>query len=265
MSTPQTWHYGLVSEWWAQFNVDGLEIEYYGRFVAAGQPALDAGCGTGRLLVPWLRAGYDVDGADLSGDMLARCRERARAEGFEPLLLEQPLHELDPPRRYRTVVVCGVFGLGSTREQDEEALWRLRGVLEPGGTLLLDHGVPYGSKGLWELWTSEGRATLPQPFPEHGERKSATDGTEYELRSRVVALDPLDESVLMELRVDKRCNGVPVASDVHDLSMRMYLGEELRLLLGRAGFSHVEVRGGFSEREPTPDTKTLVYIATRGA
>jgi SAM-dependent methyltransferase len=262
VNTPQTWHYGLVSEWWTHFNVDGPEIEYYGRFVAAGQPALDAGCGTGRLLVPWLRAGYDVDGADVSGDMLARCRERARAEGFEPLLLEQPLHKLEPPRRYRTIVVCGVFGLGSTREQDEEALRRLHAVLEPGGVLLLDHEVPYASKGLWELWTSEGRGTLPRSFPENGERKSTAAGTEYELRSRVLALDPLDESVVMELRVDKRRDGLPVASDVHGLSMRMYFGEELRLLLGRAGFGHVEVRGGFSERPPTPDDRTLVFRAT---
>ena len=23
----QTWHYGLVSRWWAEFNLDGPEIE----------------------------------------------------------------------------------------------------------------------------------------------------------------------------------------------------------------------------------------------
>ena len=57
MAQPQTWHYGLVSEWWALFNVGGPEVDYYGRFVERGQPALDAGCGAGRLLVPWLKAG----------------------------------------------------------------------------------------------------------------------------------------------------------------------------------------------------------------
>jgi hypothetical protein len=30
------------------------------------------------------------------------------------------MHALEPPRRYRTIVVCGAFGLGSTREQDLE-------------------------------------------------------------------------------------------------------------------------------------------------
>src|SRR5262249_25512074 len=66
-----TWHHGLIADWWANFNVGGPEIECYGRFVADGQPALDAGCGAGRLLLPWLRAGFDVDGCDVSADMVA--------------------------------------------------------------------------------------------------------------------------------------------------------------------------------------------------
>ena len=53
------------------FNVDGPEIDYFGRFVERGQPARDAGCGTGRLLLPWLRTGFDVDGCDVSADMIS--------------------------------------------------------------------------------------------------------------------------------------------------------------------------------------------------
>jgi len=161
MSTPQTWHHGLVADWWAEFNTDGPEIAAYGRIVAAGQPALDAGCGTGRLLVPWLRRGYDVDGCDVSADMVARCRERARREGLEPRLFVQALHRLDAPRRYRTIVACGVLGLGSTRAQDEEALRRFHRSLEPGGTLVLDNETPYANARRWPLWTLAGRQELP--------------------------------------------------------------------------------------------------------
>src|SRR5438128_8698039 len=143
MSTPQTWHYGLVAEWWAEFNHDGPEIDYFRRYVDEGQPALDAGCGAGRLLLPWLRAGLDVDGCDVSADMVAICRDKAEREGLSPTLWAQPMHELDPPRTYKTIFVCGAFGLGSTREQDFEALRRFRDDLEPGGTLLVDIEVPY--------------------------------------------------------------------------------------------------------------------------
>ena len=108
--SPQTWHYGLVSRWWAEFNTEGPEIEYFQRFVERGQPALDVACGTGRLLIPWLKAGLDVEGVDISDDMLALCRERGEREGLSPTLYAQSMHELDLPRRYRTIVVCGVSG-----------------------------------------------------------------------------------------------------------------------------------------------------------
>jgi 2-polyprenyl-3-methyl-5-hydroxy-6-metoxy-1,4-benzoquinol methylase len=77
----QTWHYGLVAKWWAEFNHDGPEIAYFQQHVEAGQPALDVACGTGRLLIPYLRAGLDVDGCDVSADMIALCREHAEREG----------------------------------------------------------------------------------------------------------------------------------------------------------------------------------------
>jgi SAM-dependent methyltransferase len=261
VSTPQTWHYGLVAEWWAEFNTDGPEIEYYRQFVAAGQPALDAGCGTGRLLLPWLRAGLDVDGCDVSSDMLARCRDRARSEVLEPTLFVQPLHQLDPPRRYRTIVACGVFGLGSTRAHDEEALRRLHQALEPGGTLLLDNEVPYAPGARWSLWTSEGRANLPEPLPPHGERRHASDGSEYELRARALDFDPLDQRLTLEMRSDKWMNGKHVGQDEHIISIRMYFRDELLLMLGNAGFSDVHVTGDYTGEEPTADHEFLVYHA----
>src|SRR5204863_9422772 len=136
----------------------------------------------------------DVDGSDVSADMVARCREQARAEGFDPTLLVQPLHELDPPRRYRTIVVCGVLGLGSTRAQDEEALRRFHDCLEPGGTLLLDNEVPYSKVWHWSIWHKDKRRELPEPWPpeDADDREQAPDGSEYGLFARVVSLDPLD-------------------------------------------------------------------------
>src|SRR5207253_8772778 len=79
---PQTWHYGLVAQWWAEFNVASPEeLACYRAVIERdGQPALDLACGTGRLLLPLLQAGLDVDGCDLSPDMLALCRQRAAGE-----------------------------------------------------------------------------------------------------------------------------------------------------------------------------------------
>lgn len=48
-----------------------------------GGPVLELGCGTGRVLISLARAGIDVTGVDLSGDMLAQCRRKLEAEPGE--------------------------------------------------------------------------------------------------------------------------------------------------------------------------------------
>lgn len=263
MDSVGTWHHGLVADWWAEFNTAGPELDYFGHFIETGQPALDAGCGSGRLLVPWLRAGYDVDGCDMSADMIARCREFADREGLTPSLWVQALHELAPPRRYATIVVCGVFGLGSTREQDVQALQRLHECLEPGGKLLLDNQMPYAMSSRWASWTSDGRAQLPEPCPPPGERSRASDGSERELRARAISFDPLDQTLVLEIRADKWVDDVLLATELHTLSMRMYFHAELLLLLEAAGFAVTAVDGDHERKPATADSDFLVYTAER--
>jgi SAM-dependent methyltransferase len=261
---PRTWHYGLVARWWAEFNLDGPEIEYFRRFVAAGQPALDVACGTGRLLVPYLRAGLDVDGCDISPDMLALCRERAEREGLRPPnLYAQALHELDLPRRYRTIVLCGGFGLGGRREHDAEGLRRLYEHLEPGGLLVLDNEVPYADPRRWQRWPKGGRDDLPRPWRERGDRRRGSDGAEYELRSRLVALDPLAQTVAYEMRASMWRDGELVAEEEHTLEMTLYFTHEVALLLEQAGFSSVELRAGYRNEPPSGEDDFVVFLARK--
>ena len=92
-------------------------------------------------------------------------------------------------------------------------------------------------------------------------RRQADDGTEYELRTRALAVDPLDQSVLLMMRAEKRRRGRLLAVEEHSLSMRGYFRDELLLLLERVGFSSVDVRGDYSDEAPTNDHQMLVYIA----
>jgi len=252
VTAPATWHYGLVAKWWAEFAEDGPEIAYFQKYVERGQPALDVPCGTGRLLIPYLRAGLDVDGCDVSADMIAVCRERAEREGLSPTLFVQPMHELDPPRRYKTIFVCGGFGLGSNRERDAQALQRFYEHLEPGGTLVLDNEVPYSHAGRWSWWAEQ--PELPRPWSSEPDRGTASDGSELALWSRTLNVDPLDQSLRLEIRAEKSMNGVVVAREEHELTMRMWFRDELVMAMRHAGFRSVDVSPGVEER-------ILVYVA----
>jgi len=264
---PETWHHGLVATWWAEFNDDFRphEIAYFRQHVERdGEPALDVACGTGRVLIPCLRAGLDVDGCDASADMIERCREKAAREGLSPRLSVQPMHALQSPRCYRTVVVCGAFGLGSTREQDAAALSRMHDLLEPGGTLLLDIEVPYADERLWRRWPLEARGELPEPPKPIGERRLASDGAEYGLRSRILALDPLMQRVTYAIHAERWRDGAREAEEDHVLDVNVYFPNELRAMLVRAGFVDIVVEGDHNGRPATSEDEFVVFVARKG-
>jgi SAM-dependent methyltransferase len=258
-----TWHSGVTAHYWAEFNTDGPEIDYFRRHVEAGQPALDLGCGTGRLLLPYLRDGLDVDGSDVSGDMLARCREAAEREGLAPRLYEQPKHELELPRRYRTIFMCGALGVGSTRAEDMQALERVYDHLEPGGTFVFDNEVPYADGNWWEYWQKEQRATLPRERRPPGERAVGADGAEYQLLSQLLHLDPLEQRVTLSMRAWMWKHDALVAEDEHELTLTLYFKDEIVLMLERAGFVDVTVKAALTDAEPSGDDDFLVFTARR--
>lgn len=261
--TAPTWHHGVTARWWAEFNTSGPEIDYFRTYVEAGQPALDLACGTGRLLLPYLRDGLDVDGCDVSADMIALCRESAEREGFAPSLYTQPKHELDLPRRYQTILMCGALGVGSTRAEEMQALDRVFDHLEPGGMFVFDNEVPYADGNGWELWPAAGRDALPHGRRPPGSRDVAADGTEYELRSRVLDLDPLRQQMSMEMEAFMWRSGELVARDEQLLTLTFYFKDEIVLMLDRAGFVDVTVRAALTDAEPTAADDFLVYTARR--
>ena len=260
--TAQTWHYGLISRWWAEFNLDGPEIDFFRPFVEAGQPALDAACGTGRLLVPYLRDGLDVDGSDISADMLDRVRERCEREGLpQPNLFPQAMDELDLPRRYRTIIVCGALGLGGS--DLPIALRRLYDHLEPGGVLLADNEVAYAPAYLLKYFAKNERAELPRPWRDKGDRRTLSDGDELELRSRVLDVDPLEQRATMEMNARLWRDDELVAEEQHALSTTLHSTRETVLELEAAGFRNVELRAGYEDRQPTGDDDFVVFIARK--
>jgi SAM-dependent methyltransferase len=224
LHAPSTWHYGLIADYWATVNLDAPELDLYERHLRS--PVLDAGCGAGRLLAPLRDRGFDIDGCDVSADMIERCRQRVP----EATLWVSALHELDPPRRYASILCCGVLGLGSTRGQDVRSLERLHDALLSGGTLLLDNEE---SPFSWRV-------------RDWGKRSEG----EISLRHRVDAVDEADRCVHMTLRAET-ADG---RSEEHALTMRRWYRDELLSLFHDAGFVRVEVLTGVDEN-------TLVYLA----
>lgn len=266
---PQTWHYGLVARWWAEFNTaDEAELAYFrGAIERFGEPALDLACGAGRLLIPLLAAGLDVEGADLSPDMLARAGAAGSALGLSPVLHAAAMHELSLSRKYRTIYCCDSLGLGGHREHDRQALGRVFEHLEPGGAFVFNHYYPYDDIDAvaWARWLPEHRADYPRPWPAEGDRRVAANGDEIELISRALDLDPFLQRRTLEMRAILRRDGEVVDEETSLLQENLYFAQELLLMLEDAGFRDVAIEGPYTGRPPTPVDSAVVFVARRPA
>ena len=263
----ETWHYGLVAKWWAEFNDDGPEIAYFQRFVESGQPALDVACGTGRLLIPYLKAGLDVDGCDVSPDMIALCRENAERAGLSPTLFVQPMHDLDPPRTYRTIFVCGGFGLGSDRDQDAESpAAASTSASNPAVHSFSTTRTPTPRSIRGATGSRVSAVGIPRDWPrlEEAERRRGSDGAEYVLQSRVIDIDPLEQRATYEMRaamwLQRRARSRGAACAPYSL---YYFANELRLMLEDAGFADIVLHGDHQEESPTRDSDFVVLIGKK--
>jgi len=261
---PVSWFYGLMAERVAEFTPNPHQLPFFKREIERfGQPVLDLGCGVGRLLLPILSAGVDIDGCDNSGDMLRHCRDKAATQGLEPHLYQQPMHIFELPRKYRTIIICASFNLSGGRENGLATLQRCFAHLQDGGALILDIDAEYTWHEGWEKWEPARRKTLPEPWPEEGKRWIASDGSEYIERQRMVSVDPLEQRMVRQARIEKWVSGKLIGSQEYSQHRALYLPNEVLLMLQVAGFRRITVRGDYSDEVATPDSEELVFTAQK--
>ena len=119
-------------------------------------------------------------------------------------------------------------------------------------------GEHYAEPDTWTRWAPGNRDDLPQPLPQITERRAGSDGTEYGMAGR---LDPLDQTVTTEIRVERWRDGRMEVAEQHVMHMTMYLRHELALMLELAGFAEIEVHGDHQRRAPASDDPFVVFAA----
>lgn len=121
-------------------NVPG-EARFCAALVPVGARVLDAGCGTGRVMIRLAELGYDCVGVDLDASMLAVARRKA--PGLPWFRIDLAEFEPDPlgiAGDFDLVVAAGnIFALLAPGPESA-VVERLSAALRPGGLLVAGFG-----------------------------------------------------------------------------------------------------------------------------
>jgi ubiquinone/menaquinone biosynthesis C-methylase UbiE len=258
MTLPEYEYKGLMAQAWDVLRGDTSNWSDRFFFLDAikryGQPVLDVGCGTGRLLLDFLAQGIDADGVDNSPDMLSLCRQRAAKLGLQPTLYEQYMETLDLPRLYQTILVpSSSLQLIIDPGMVDQSMQRLKAHLLPGGVLI----APF------MLVCKPG-----DPLEAEWERSAtrAEDGAVFRRVSRS-RYDPHEEVEHTEDMYQMIVDGRVVAEELHRRSpaTRNYTQAQARALFERAGFAEIEVYGEFDFAPVKPDDAVFVVVGHKAA
>ena len=252
MTTPDYEYFGLIARYWNLIRGDTSNWEDRFFFLDVikkyGEPVLDIGCAAGRLLVDYLSQGIDIDGVDISPEMIAVCRENAAKKGLTPNLYNQSMTELNLPRKYKTILVpSSSFQLLLEPGQPMQAMRRIYEHLEPGGGF----AMPF-----MDLWKEgdplESEFTREVTRPEDGATVRRTSWSRYNPETRME-----DTRDIWEVIKD----GQVIESEMHEQApgTRSFTREEAIALFESAGFKDIQLFSGFTF-EPVKPEDTLFSI-----
>lgn len=219
-----------------------------------GDPILELGCGTGRILLPLAEDGYHVTGVDGSATMLERARSRAEERGTSDLVRFE-----HADIRTADVAPGGPFGLVivglntllhlPTQEDQRSLLAAAHRALDPRGQLVIDilNPTPHLLVELSRGVTHEG--TWPHPAGGVVDKWSSREliATEQRLATTIWYDHTLPDHRVHRARAAFTLRYVHLA--------------ELVLMLEMAGFVEWHAYGGY-ELEPFDDgAERLVVTA----
>lgn len=222
-----------------RFEVGAAQVEKILALIEfSGQDILDLCCGPGRHAVPLARQGFSVTGVDRSPFLLERARRRPEAAGVEVEWIQEDMRRFARPERYDLALnMFTSFGYFEDQEENQQVLRNLHDSLRPAGVCVID---VLGKERLARVFLETSSHVL-----EDGslmvERREILDGWQR-IRNQWILIR----------------EGQATA---HHFEHSVYSGQELIVLLQRAGFSAIQLYGDLDGNPYDVDAARLIAVA----
>lgn len=223
-----------------------------------GGPLLELGCGSGRLLVPLARAGFDVTGVDQSTEMLARARLRLATESPETrdriVLVQGEMSTLELPEAAGQFGLA-LFGYNTFMHLDEtqagRTMRRIRPLLRSGGRVLLDLDNPL------TLAAAAGD-------PDFALEDTLHDPISGETIRQFTAYEAISSDQAVEvtwLYETEEIAGRPPARTKTRLRYHFLYPHQIELMIGLVGLRLIGFYGDYDSRPFQEDSERLLVLA----
>ncbi len=224
------------------------DVEYYlDRLSSCKGRILEPATGTGRILVPLLEKGLNVDGFDRSTDMLNICRNHCEKRGLKPNLFEAGMESFSVDTKYEAIIVpTGTFLLLHERDKSMRALENFYKHLAHGGRLILD---------LFLQTDIEVGKPSTRIFQCHNDDVIT-------LENKVVKVDYINQYIVSHGRYEKWRNGTLIETELEPFPLRWYGVEEFKLILEKVGFRDIVISSNYRFGQyPTESNETITFEA----
>ncbi|WP_346890120.1 class I SAM-dependent methyltransferase [Clostridium sp. UBA1056] len=207
------------------------DVEFYmNRLESCRGPILEPGTGTGRILIPLLEKGLNVDGFDSSKDMLNICENNCKKRVLNPKLFEAKMESFSQDTKYDAIIVpTGTFLLLHKREYSIKALQNFYNHLSNGGRLIVDIFL--------QTDISIGTVTT--------RTWECSNGDIITLENKIVEIDYINQYTISHGRYEKWREGVLLQTELERFPLRWYGVEEFRLILESIGFKNIVISSDY--------------------
>lgn len=224
------------------------DVEFYkARLKTCTGPILEPATGTGRILIPLLEEGLEVDGFDSSKDMLQICRDNCKKRNLKPRLFEAKMESFSQDTKYAAIIIpVGTFLLLHKREDSIKALQNFYEHLANGGRLIVD----------LSLQTDISIGTVST------RSWTCSNGDVITLESKVVKADYVNQYTVSYGRYEKWREGMLVQTELEYFPLRWYGVEEFKLILESIGFKDIVISSDYKFGQyPCNSKEAITYEA----
>lgn len=236
------------------------DIEFVHKLATqTGDPVLELGCGTGRLLLPLARRGHQVTGLDNSSGMLGKAKEKLilepqsvkdhvtlREGDMTSFRLERSFSLILIP--HNTLLHLPEGGVGSCFQC-------CRSHLQERGVLFIDVDNPFEMADRQDdnLVVLERKFNHPHSGLRVLQMASSRADDEIQVRHTTWMFDTMPE------------DGGYVQRIVTEMEFHYYYPHQLEILLNSAGFTITAIHGGYAGEPFNASSSHLIILAASGA